>query len=162
MFTDKNIYPINIATDHISEKYIFLFEKKSKQKLIFYIRIRIKMKRIRNTAWQDCHITCFTGLPHHYMFRRIATLLHVSQDCHIITCFTGLPHHDMFRRIATLLHVSQDCHITCFTGLPHHYMFCRIATSCFSFRNPSVWLDRCHRRTNREAVKTIVQLLKLY
>ena len=64
MFTDINIYPINNKTDHISEKYIF-YRKKSKTKVdIFPIlgriwsririryftkRIRIKMKRIRNT-----------------------------------------------------------------------------------------------------------------
>ena len=69
MFTDKNIYPINNKTDHISEKYIFY----RKKKLIFpdfrsdleqdpdpdplfretdpRIRIHIKMKLIRNTSF---------------------------------------------------------------------------------------------------------------
>ena len=31
MFTDMNIYPINIKTGHISEKYIFFIEKKVKK-----------------------------------------------------------------------------------------------------------------------------------
>ena len=29
MFTDMNIYPINVKTGHISEKYIFYRKKKS-------------------------------------------------------------------------------------------------------------------------------------
>ena len=63
MFTDKNIYPINNKTDHISEKYIF-HQKNSKTKVDIFtilgriwsrirIRIRIKMKRIRNTAYYN-------------------------------------------------------------------------------------------------------------
>ena len=59
MFTDLNIYPKNNKTDHISEKYIF-YIKKSKTKVDIFpilgriwirIRIHIKMKRVRNTAF---------------------------------------------------------------------------------------------------------------
>ena len=52
MFTAINIYPKNNKTDHISEKYIFVIEKKAKNVDIFSIlgriwsRIQIKIKRI--------------------------------------------------------------------------------------------------------------------
>ena len=58
MFTERNIYPINNKTGHISEKYIF-YRKKSKTKYDIFpilgriwsrIRIHIKMKQIRNTG----------------------------------------------------------------------------------------------------------------
>ena len=56
MFTDININSINNKTDPISDKYIFI-EKKSKKRSDLEqdpdprIRIHIKMKRIRNTAF---------------------------------------------------------------------------------------------------------------
>ena len=68
MFTDINFYSINNKTDHISEKYIFFIEKKvdifpnfrsdleQDPDPLFHEtdpRIRIQIKRIRNTAKED-------------------------------------------------------------------------------------------------------------
>ena len=61
--TDINIYLINNKRNHFLEKYIFDGKKRFKKVGIFFIlgriwsrirvRIRIKMKRIRNTGWKD-------------------------------------------------------------------------------------------------------------
>ena len=72
MLTDINICPINNKTDHISQKYIF-YRKKSKTKIDIFpilgriwsrirIRIHIKMKQIRNTAWKLLSIICLNQL----------------------------------------------------------------------------------------------------